>query len=299
MTAAVHGVYENSQQAAEAIAALKQEGVLSDNISIVLNDENEGSFISKETGVQANVEQTQEKENTSFMDGLKNMFKGSSSDTDSTTHTSATLQELGLSEAEADSHASAVEKGSVIVLTHSLDTAPIDEQEVPPPGNEYTTAEPDKAPTAQNESTEEQVMPLREEQLDVTKKKVDKGEVGVTKEVVEEEQTVSVPVQREEAFIEKRPVDSSETAPPGEIGEDHDEVRMRLTDEEVEIKKTSVVTDEVVVGKRKIQETEEETEHVKREEARINDEGQTTENEDPSVHPLSNKKGNDNETKKS
>lgn len=297
MTAAVHGVYENSQQAAEAIAALKQEGVLSDNISIVLNDENEGSFIAKETGVQANVEQKQEKENTSFMDGLKNIFKGSSSDTDSTTHTSTTLQDLGLSEAEADSHASAVEKGSIIVLTHSLDTAPIDEQEVPPPGNEYTTAEPDTAPkasTVQNDSTEEQVMPLREEQLDVTKKKVDKGEVGVTKEVIEEEQTVSVPVQREEAFIEKRPVDSSETTAPGEIGEDHDEVRMRLTDEEVEVKKTSVVTDEVVVGKRKIQETEEETEHVKREEARIKDEGQTTENEDPSVHPLQNKKGNDN-----
>lgn len=295
MTVSIQGIYENSQQAAEAIAALKQEGVLSDHISIVLNDEKEGSFIAKETGVQANVEETHSKESQSLMDSIKNVFKGGSSDVDSYSHTSSTLQELGLSKEDADSHVSSVEKGQIIVLLHSFDTAPADEQEVPPPGNEYTTAEPDKgsSPTAAvNVSTEEQVIPLKEEKLDVAKKKVDKGEVGVSKEVVEEEKTISVPVQREEAFIERRPVDSSEAETSGGIGEDNEEVRMRLTDEEVEVKKTSVVTDEIVVGKRKIQETEEETEHIKREEAHIEGEGYTEENDDSSLHPLQNKKGN-------
>lgn len=293
MTATIQGIYENSQQAAEAIAALKQEGVLSDNISIVLNNEKEGSFIARETGVQANVEEKHSKENKSFVDSIKDVFKGGSSDVDSNTHTNSTLQQLGLSKEDADSHVSAVEKGQIIVLTHSHDPAPADEQEVPPPGNEYTTAAPDKSPAAPaGESTEERVMPLREEKLDVTKKKVDKGEVGVSKEIVEEEQTISVPVQREEAFIERRAVDSTEKDAPGDIGEDNEEIHMRLTDEEVEVKKTSVVTDEIVIGKRKIQETEKETEKVKREEAYIDGEGYTEENSDPALHPLQNKKGN-------
>jgi uncharacterized protein (TIGR02271 family) len=129
---------------------------------------------------------------------------------------------------------------------------------------------------------EEKALQLREEQLDVTKKETQKGEVGVQKRVVEEEKTIKVPVRREEVYVEKRPVQdkeavSSENA-AGETSdtafkEESEEIRIPIREEEIEISKKPVVTEEVVVGKKVYEDTEEKVEKVKKEEAKIDEKG--------------------------
>jgi uncharacterized protein (TIGR02271 family) len=112
---------------------------------------------------------------------------------------------------------------------------------------------------------------LREEQLDVEKERVQAGEVRLRKEVVTEQRNVEVPVTREEVVIERHAAAGNEPA-EGAIGEG-EEVRIPLMEEEVRVDKTPVVREEVSVRKRQVQDTEQVSETVRREEARIESRG--------------------------
>ena len=112
---------------------------------------------------------------------------------------------------------------------------------------------------------------LREEQLDVEKERVQAGEVRLRKEVVTEQRNVEVPVTREEVVIERHAAAGDEPD-EGAIGEG-EEVRIPLMEEEVRVEKTPVVREEVSVRKRQVQDTERVSETVRREEARIESQG--------------------------
>jgi uncharacterized protein (TIGR02271 family) len=98
----------------------------------------------------------------------------------------------------------------------------------------------------------QQTVKLHDEELDVRKKPVSKGDVRVTKEVVTEHKTIDVPVTREEVVIERRPA-GDRSASCSDIGKQ--EVRIPVKEEEIEVQKRAVVREEVSVGKRKVQET--------------------------------------------
>jgi uncharacterized protein (TIGR02271 family) len=108
---------------------------------------------------------------------------------------------------------------------------------------------------------------LRAEQLDVTKNRVQAGEVGLRKEVVTEQQTIDVPVTHEEVYIERRPVSGGQvdTTP---IGQD-EVIRVPVSEEQVNVTKNTVVTGEVAIGKREVTETQQVRDTVRREEAHI------------------------------
>jgi uncharacterized protein (TIGR02271 family) len=112
---------------------------------------------------------------------------------------------------------------------------------------------------------------LREEQLDVEKERVQAGEVRLGKEVVTDQRNIEVPVTREEVVIERHVAAGDEPA-EGAIGEG-EEVRLPLMEEEVRVEKTPVVREEVSVRKRQVQDTERVSETVRREEARIESQG--------------------------
>ena len=112
---------------------------------------------------------------------------------------------------------------------------------------------------------------LREEELRPRTETVEAGEVGIRKEVVTEQRSMDVPVTREEAVIERHPVER--TPASGDIGEG-EEVRVPLREEQVRAEKETVVTEEVNIGKRPVQETEQVSGTVRREEARVDTEGQ-------------------------
>jgi uncharacterized protein (TIGR02271 family) len=95
--------------------------------------------------------------------------------------------------------------------------------------------------------------------------------VRIGKDVVEEQQTVQVPVTRKEAFIQRHPVDRRPA--DGGIGESDETICVPLHEEQVSVDKRAVVTEEINVGKRQIQETQQVTGTVRREEARIREDG--------------------------
>jgi uncharacterized protein (TIGR02271 family) len=114
---------------------------------------------------------------------------------------------------------------------------------------------------------------LREEQLVARKQNVQAGEVRVGKEVVTETRSIDVPVTHEELVIERHPVTNA-TAAAGTIGQEADIV-VPLSREEVTLEKNTVVREEVEVGKRSVTETQHLSDTVRREEARIENTGDT------------------------
>jgi uncharacterized protein (TIGR02271 family) len=120
------------------------------------------------------------------------------------------------------------------------------------------------------EDDEARRLRLRAEQLDVSKNKVQTGEVNIHKEIVEEQKTINVPVSREEVVIERRSVNNDSSSTP--IGAD-ETIRIPVSEEQVDVRKNTVVTGEVDVHKREIQGTEQVKDTVKREEARIDKTG--------------------------
>ena len=133
---------------------------------------------------------------------------------------------------------------------------------------------------------------LREEVLQPRKHPVEIGEVFIRKVVVTEERTITVSVMREELVIERRSiatdsVDASDQLsnspdlpdnqdqPIGklvEIGEG-EVIRIPIRTEQVMIEKRPVVIEELVVGKRHIQETRRFSGTVQREMPHIEREG--------------------------
>jgi uncharacterized protein (TIGR02271 family) len=112
---------------------------------------------------------------------------------------------------------------------------------------------------------------LREEQLDVDTREVQAGEVRVRKEVTTEQRNIEVPVTREEVVIERHQVSGREAADQT-VGEE-EEIRIPLMEEEVDVQKRAVVREEISVGKRQVQDSKTVSDTVRREEARIESEG--------------------------
>jgi uncharacterized protein (TIGR02271 family) len=126
-------------------------------------------------------------------------------------------------------------------------------------------------------SSEEEVLELREEELRARKETVQTGEVRIGKDVVEERQSLEVPVIREEVSIERHPVERRPA--DGSITEDSATIRVPVREEQVSVDKRTVVTEEINVGKRQVQDTERVSGTVRREEARIDSEGDVETNE--------------------
>ncbi|WP_123053188.1 YsnF/AvaK domain-containing protein [Clostridium sp. JN-1] len=108
---------------------------------------------------------------------------------------------------------------------------------------------------------------LRKEELDITKNKVQKGEVELGKEIIEEKKSVDVPVTREEVVIERRNLDNESSDSPIT---DEESIKIPVSEEKVDVNKHTVVSGEVSAHKRAIENTEHIDETLKREEAKVN-----------------------------
>ncbi|MCD8824274.1 DUF2382 domain-containing protein [Mammaliicoccus sciuri] len=120
----------------------------------------------------------------------------------------------------------------------------------------------------QDNNVDEESVQLHEERLNVDKENVETGEASVDKHVVEEEQEFDVPVEREEVTIERRPV--NEKVDEDFNANDDDSLHIPLHEERVKVDKENVVSEEIVIKKNKVQDTEHVSEKVRHEEADIN-----------------------------
>lgn len=142
--------------------------------------------------------------------------------------------------------------------------------------------------TAGTYSTEqgEQRMPLREEELEIERRRRQTGEVHVEKDVEEETVRRNVPYTEERAYVERRPV--SGDVESGEIHEG-EEIRIPIREEEIEVTKRPVTREEIVIGKEEVTKEKEIEETVRREVPRVHKEGDVEERDitDESLRDMS------------
>lgn len=119
--------------------------------------------------------------------------------------------------------------------------------------------------------SEEERIRLHEEKLRVDKERREVGEVEISKEVIEETQTIEVPVEREEIHIKH--ITPAEGHVEGDIDAFNEEtIKIPISEEDIHVTKDTVVTGEVEIGKTVHTDYEQVTETTRREELQVHDE---------------------------
>ena len=101
----------------------------------------------------------------------------------------------------------------------------------------------------QNDNKQDAKLQILEEQLAISKKWMQTGEVAIHKEVLKEEKNIIVPITREELVIEKKVF----AATPNNNDGNTETIRIPIKEERIEIIKHPVILNDVSVSKHKIQ----------------------------------------------
>ena len=107
-------------------------------------------------------------------------------------------------------------------------------------------------------------VPVREERIQAETRVRDAGEVTVGKRVVEQQEEFDVPVTHEEVEVTRRRVDRTADA-NDTIVDDGETIRVPLRAEDVDVRKDTRIVEEVEISKRPVTETKRVSETVRRE----------------------------------
>ena len=242
------GTFSSEQEVLFAIEGLKRQGYRETDMMVVAENRSSIPMVTSQTGVMVEADMQVSTLAGAMMNSYFTMLTGGMGGTQ-TNPLSGRLIERGLPEYTAKQCEAEINKGKIILL---VDTNGAYDN------SSYQTYEESQAPRA---------VRLREEQLEVIKERVQVGELQVHKEIVEEQRTVHVPLLREEVYVERRPVLDGKV--DGSPFTEDEMIRIPIIEERLEVTKTPVVVEEVIVGKRKIQETKQVQDIIKKEEARI------------------------------
>jgi uncharacterized protein (TIGR02271 family) len=120
-------------------------------------------------------------------------------------------------------------------------------------------------------TTDSKNIVLHKEELDISKNMVQTGEVVLSKEIIEEQQTVDVPVMHEEIIIERRPLNNESSTTSSISGEET--IRIPVNEEQVDVNKRTVAVEEVSLYKNEVQNHQQISETIQREDVSINTTG--------------------------
>lgn len=279
------GTFYNEQGVLNEIEKLKLQGYAESDIYVVANNQDDISMLRGR--VSADTLDTKTTENKGWMDKFMDFLNGDEP-------VRGAFTDMGFSDEESTRYYNEARDGGILVFvdrdygdtfttggvydnTGTINedgmnlTTPIEGQglgeTVYRAGTYDTTTNRDFADT---DLTDEQRLRLHEEQLLIDKDQVQTGEVNVSKHTVTDTQSVEVPVTREEVYVERRPVDGEYDASAADFNDD-ETIHIPVTEERVEVSKRPVVNEEIVVGKRKVTDTETVRETVRREEADIDE----------------------------
>ena len=286
MAKKVVGVYDNQTELIEAIEEYKNKGYAVQDFSIIGDTNDVTTALESRTGVTTeNIGTDTDHKEGGFWQSLMTAFDADRNLGGNEPSITDRLVGVGLTDDAAREYEEDVRNGRIILLAETTgsgletagsgldveDTGYVTDTSVTGTGvqGNYETDNYDRNNLESNSySNDEQRLELREEQLDVSKERVQAGEVEVRKEVVEEQQKVNIPVTREEVYVERR--DVNETASGTDAVMDDDEtIRVPIMEEKVEVTKKPVVSEELVIGKREVTDTEQVVESVKHEEAHM------------------------------
>jgi uncharacterized protein (TIGR02271 family) len=139
--------------------------------------------------------------------------------------------------------------------------------------------------SAATPGTQEQVIPLYEEELKVGKRTVDQGNVRVRVYTVEHPVQEGVTLREERVAVERRPVDRPASGMPGEAFQERT-VDVATHREEPVIAKEARVKEEIVVRKEADQRTETVRDNVRHTEVEVEDDrARTTTPASPAATP--------------
>lgn len=114
-------------------------------------------------------------------------------------------------------------------------------------------------------------VPVREEELIARKQQAEAGRVHVSKDVVEEQQTLNVPVTREEVTVERVPVQGQAATDIGPDAFTERDIDVPVMGEQVTAEKRATVGEEIYLHKRAVTENQQVSDTVRKE--RVNVEG--------------------------
>ncbi|MCJ1907794.1 YsnF/AvaK domain-containing protein [Planococcus ruber] len=264
------GTFDVQAEVLSKITELKSQGYREEDMYVIAQDEDQLTMIKGQTDVKLDTQEDQ-----GFMGRFISTLAGETSSFEA-------FNSMGLDSEESDTYKREVENGKILLYVDS---------EYGPSYDRYTETRANTAGTGSvftndtsASTTDEERLRLHEEQLRVDKERVQTGEVNVGKHVVEDTQTIEVPVEREEVYIERRPVnEATDSATAGGLTgkdayQDGENIHIPISEERVEVSKTDVVSEEIVVGKRKVQDTEQVTETTRREVADIDEDNDSTTN---------------------
>jgi uncharacterized protein (TIGR02271 family) len=293
------GLFHDPEDAREAIGALKDAGFHGDDISVLMPDRGQTRDMAAETGTKAGEGAATGLVTGGILGGVGGFLVGIgalaipgvgpfiAAGALATTLGGAAvgagvgaiagaLIGMGIPKEEAEYYEGEVRGGRTLVTVRA--GARMDEADaILHDFGAYDVEHRDGAPTARTEATtrdnvaSERAVQLREEELRVQKRPVETGHVTVGKDVIEEKKTMDVPVTREEVTVERRPVDRRPSDRP--IDETSSTVKVPVHEERVDVEKRPVVYEEVGIGKRQVTDTQSVSETVRREEARIQHDG--------------------------
>lgn len=269
MAKKVVGVYDNQTELIEAIEEYKNNGYAVQDFSIIGDTNDVTTALQSRTGVTTeNIgTDTDDHREGGFWQSLMTAFDADRNLGGNEPSITDRLVGVGLTDDAAREYEADVRNGRIILLAETTAsgfdsaTSGLDVEDT---GYVTDTSEV----TGTYNDTDEQTLRLREEQLDVSKERVQAGEVEVHKEVVEEQQKVNIPVTREEVYVERREVNETASGTDA-VMDDNETIRVPIMEEKVEVTKRPVVSEELVIGKREVTDTEQVVESVKHEEAHL------------------------------
>jgi uncharacterized protein (TIGR02271 family) len=251
--------FSNQNDAYTAINELRNAGFSSSEIGLMAGSER-GS--AAESGSAA------PRDTESFWQKVKDFFTGDSHDDYDYRDTSSGMN---WSDERADYYYNGINSGGALV---SVSGPRIDEARaiLQNAGGDLRESGFESAGSSRPATDQEgdRRIQLRGEILRTYKDRVQRGEVRLRKDVITETRNIEVPVTREELVIER--TSGSGQSASGEIGKD-EEIRVPLSEERVRTEKQPVVTEEVRVGKRAVQSTENVSDNVRHEELRVEKDG--------------------------
>ena len=255
------GTFQSENQVLNKIDELKAQGYEEEDIYVVTNNTDSLTIVRGQTDVDLRPS------DGNWLDRFIAFLSGDEP-------VRAAFTNMGFIEEESSRYYNEVKNGNILLyvdreygnLFYDSHTEIINGTPDPNLGSNLITNRSDTTGVIGNPDQEERIR-LHEERLNVDKERVQSGEITIDKHVIEDEQTVEVPVSREEVYIERRAVNDETAA--DEVFDDGENLHIPIMKERLEVTKRPVVSEEIIVGKRRVQDTETVRETVRREEAEI------------------------------
>ena len=255
----VKGSYNTVDEALEAAKRLQSEGYSSKDITLISNVTTRDSYLNN-SGINVKTPENYDEDNglkdESLWDKIVNAF---------TVEDEYDRYPRGGHEDPLVNYRSDIDAGKVLLVVE-------DDRDNVQDATYTRDGVVDESAYNRDENYEDnRTIELSEEKLDVNTNEVQTGEVNVSKNVVEERESVDVPVEHEEVVIERHAVDGEREAKHHDFK--NEEFSIPVNEEQINVDKKSVVTEEVSIGKERVTEDKHVEETVRREELDIENTG--------------------------